>query len=140
MASGTRFRAGETSMIQAYPDRPGLRAAEKLRLHVSTNNPHRRFRVDFYRQGERLIKMGSLDVQTGHDFAPLGHNEDWGWPGYDFLIPGDWPTGAYVAALVETGEQGKPLVRADEVAADSRDARALFVVKSSTPGQNARIL
>jgi hypothetical protein len=127
-------------MIQGYPDRPGLRAGEKLRLHVSTDNPHRRFRVDFYRQGERLIKMGSLDAQTSHDFAPLGHNEDWGWPGYDFLIPGDWPTGAYVAALVETDEQGKPLVNTGEVAADSRDARALFVVKSGTPGQNARVL
>lgn len=127
-------------MIQAYPDRPGLRAGEKLRLHVSTDSPHRRFRVDFYRQGERLIKMGSLDGQTGHDFAPLSHKEDWGWPGYDFLIPGDWPTGAYVAALVETDEQGEPLVSTDEVAADSRDARVLFVVKSAEPGQNARIL
>src|SRR5207237_314887 len=59
------IRSGETSMIQAYPDRPGLRAGEKLRLHVSTDNPHRRFRVDFYRQGERLFEMGSLDAQTG---------------------------------------------------------------------------
>lgn len=127
-------------MIQGYPDRPGLRAGEKLRLHVSTDNPHRLFRVDFYRQGERLLKMGSLEGQTGHDFAPLRHYEDWGWPGYDFLIPGDWPTGAYVAALSETDEQGKPLMSANEVAADSRDARLLFVVKSSAPGRNARIL
>ncbi|HEX3560514.1 MAG TPA: N,N-dimethylformamidase beta subunit family domain-containing protein [Pyrinomonadaceae bacterium] len=127
-------------MIQAYPDRPGLRAGEKLRLHVSTDNPHRRFHVDFYRQGERLVKMGSLDGQTGHDFAPLSHNEDWGWPGYDFLIPGDWPTGAYFAALAETDEHGEPLISTDEVCADSRDARALFAVKSSAPGQNARIL
>lgn len=127
-------------MIQAYPDRPGLRAGEKLRLYVSTDNPHRRFRVDFYRQGEKLVKMGSLDTQTGHDFAPLSHNEDWGWPGYDFLIPGDWPAGVYLATLAETDEQGKPLVSADEVAADSRDGRALFVVKSNTPGRNARVL
>lgn len=84
--------------------------------------------------------MGSLDGQTGHDFARLSHHEDWGWPGYDFRIPGDWPTGAYIAALVETDGQGEPLSSTDEVAADGRDGRALFVVKSGTPGQNARIL
>jgi hypothetical protein len=31
--------------------------------------------------------MGSLDAQTGHDFAPLLHNEAWGWPGYDLSDP-----------------------------------------------------
>ena len=127
-------------MIQGYPDRPSLRAGEKLRLHVSTDNPHRRFRVEFYRQGEKLVRMGSLDGQIGHNFARLSHYEDWGWPGYDFQIPGDWSTGAYVAMLVETDEQGKQISSINEVAADGRDARALFVVKSSAPGQNARIL
>jgi hypothetical protein len=127
-------------MIQGYPGRPSLRAGEKLRLHVSTDNPHRRFRVDLYRQGETLVKMGSLDGQTGHNFARLSHHEGWGWPGYDFQIPGDWPTGAYIAVLVETDEQGKQINIVNEVTADGRDARALFVVKSSAPGHNTRIL
>ena len=122
-------------MIQGYPDRPGVRAGEKLRLHVSTDNPHRRFRVDFYRQGERLFEMGSLDAQTGHHFAPLRHYEPWGWPGYDFQIPNDWPSGAYIAHLIEADEQGS-----EQVSADARNARALFIVKSNSPGQNAHIL
>ena len=127
-------------MIQGYPDRPGVRAGEKLRLHVSTDNTDRRFRVDFYRQGEELVKMGSLDEQTGHDFARLRHYENWGWPGYDFQIPNDWPTGAYIADLVETNEQGAKISNSQEVNADGREAKVLFVVKSSSPGQEAQIL
>ena len=127
-------------MIHAYPDRPALRPGEKLRLHVSTDNSHKSFRVDFYRQGAELVKMGSLDAQTGHHFAPLRHNEAWGWPGYDFQIPDDWPSGAYIANLVETDEQGEPISDIEEVSADGRSAKALFVVKSSSPGRNARIL
>ena len=125
-------------MIQGYPDRPGLRPGEKLRLHVSTDNPQKSFRVDFYRQGVELVKMGSLDAQTGHRFAPLRHYEDWGWPGYDFQIPDDWPSGAYIANLIETDKHGEPI--SEEVSADSRTAKALFVVKSNSPGQNAHIL
>jgi len=127
-------------MIQGYPDRPGLRAGEKLRLHVSTDNPHKSFRVDFYRQGVELVKMGSLDTQTGHDFAPLRHYEGWGWPGYDFQIPNDWPSGAYIANLIETDEQGKPIGSSEEVSADGRNAKALFVVRSNSSRQNAPIL
>jgi len=127
-------------MIQGYPDRPGIRAGEKLRLHISTDNPHKRFRVDFYRQGQTLIKMGSLGAQTGHDFAQLHHYESWGWPGYDFQIPNDWPSGAYIANLIETDQQGEPIDSSEEVSADARNAKALFVVKSNSPGQSAQIL
>jgi N,N-dimethylformamidase beta subunit-like, C-terminal len=127
-------------MIQGYPDRPALRHGEKLRLHVSTDNPNKSFRVDFYRQGVGLVKMGSLDTQTGHEFAPLRHYEAWGWPGYDFQIPNDWPSGAYIANLIETDEEGEPIGSSEEVSADGRNAKALFVVKSSSPGQNAQIL
>jgi len=127
-------------MIQGYPDRPGVRAGEKLRLHVSTDNIHRCFRVDFYRQGEELVKIGSLDAQIGHDFAKLRHYEGWGWPGYDFQIPIDWPTGAYIANLVETNNRGEPINSSSEINADGRDAKLLFVVKSSSPGQEAQIL
>ena len=123
-------------MIQAYPDRSSVRAGEKLRLHVSTDNPHKSFRVDFYRQGVELVRMGSLDAQTGHHFAPLRHYESWGWPGYDFQIPGDWPSGAYIAYLIETDVQGKPINSGEAVSADGPHAKALFVVKS----HNAQIL
>ena len=127
-------------MIHAYPDRPALRPGEKLRLHVSTDNPHKSFRIDFYRQGVGLVKMGSLDTQTGHDFAPLRHYENWGWPGYDFRIPHDWSSGAYIANFVETDRQGAPINDSEEVSGDGRNGKALFVVKSSSPGQNAQIL
>src|ERR1041384_2262597 len=123
-------------MIQGYPNRASLRAGKKLRLHISTDNPHKRFRVDFYRQGVELVRMGSLDAQTGHHFAPLRHYESWGWLGYDFQIPGDWPSGAYIANLIETDVQGKPINSDEAVSADGRNAKALFVVKS----HNAQIL
>src|SRR5215467_6840281 len=110
-------------MIQGYPDRPALRPGEKLRLHVSTDNSHKNFRVDFYRQGVELVKMGSLEAQTGHDFAPLRHYEAWGWPGYDFQIPNDWPSGAYIANLIETGEQGEPIGSSENASADGRNAK-----------------
>jgi hypothetical protein len=45
-------------MIKGYPDRQGLRAGERLRLHVAADNPHGRFHVELYRQGDGLIKMG----------------------------------------------------------------------------------
>src|SRR5689334_19565360 len=127
-------------MIQGYPDRANLRAGEKLRLHISTDNPHKRFRVDFYRQGEELVKMGSLDAQTGHDFAPLRHYENWGWPGYEFQIPNDWPSGAYIANLIETDERGEPIGNSETVTTDGRDGKALFVLKNSSPEQRAQIL
>lgn len=127
-------------MIQGYPDRPALRPEETLRLHVSTDNPHKSFRVDFYRQGAELVKMGSLAMQTGHDFAPLRHYEAWGWPGYDFQIPNDWPSGAYIANFIETDEQGEPLGSSEEISVDARNGKALFVVKSSSSGQKAQIL
>ena len=127
-------------MIQGYPDRPALRPGEKLRLHISTDNSHKSFRVDFYRQGVELVKMGSFDAQTGHDFAPLRHYEGWGWPGYDFQIPDAWPSGAYIANLVETNEQGEAISSSEEVSADGRSARVLFVLKSNSPGQGSPIL
>src|SRR5215813_1661993 len=127
-------------MIQGYPDRSSLRAGEKLRLHVSTDNPHKGFRVDFYRQGVELVKMRSLHAQTGYDFASLRHYESWGWPGYDFQIPNDWPSGVYIANLIETDEQGEPINNRDVVSADGRAAKALFVVTSISPGKNAKML
>jgi hypothetical protein len=42
--------------------------------------------------------------------------------------------------LVETDQQGEPIANSEEVSADGRNAKALFVVKSSSPGQNAQIL
>lgn len=125
-------------MIQGYPDRPALYPGEKLRLHVSTDNSHKSFRIDFYRQGVELVKMGSLDAQAGYNFAPLRHYESWGWPGYDFQVPTDWPSGAYIANLVETDQEGKPI--SEDASADGRDAKALFVVKNGSPSENPQIL
>src|ERR1051325_7124398 len=123
-------------MIQAYPDRSSVRAGEKLRLNVSTDNPHKSFRVDFYRQGVELVRMGSLDAQTGHHIAPLPHYESWGWPGYAFQIPGDWPSGAYIANLIETDVQGKPINNGEAVSAHRRNPKPLCVARS----QNTQIL
>lgn len=76
---------------------------------------------------------------TGYDYPPGPADQDWGWPSYDFLIPQDWPSGAYVAVLVEIGVSGGERIP-DVTTPDGRDAKVLFVVRSARPGRDTRIL
>ena len=93
-------------MIRAYPRHPSLQAGETLVLHVSTDSP--RFRVAFFRQGAALERMAGLPDRTlpGRHLPDGPTDRDWGWPGYRFAIPADWPSGVYVAMLVEIAADG----------------------------------
>ena len=125
-------------MIRAYPDRSSVLPGRTLTLHVSTDKPL--FRVEFFRQGQTLDKKATSAWMPGQDVANKPVDQDWEWPSYDFEIGEDWPSGAYVAVLTEGDEQGNRITTPDLSTADGRDARALFVVRSSTPGSSASIL
>lgn len=145
-------------MIHGYPNRPSVLPGGSLTLHVSTDAP--RFRVDVYRQGQYLLPVACLGWRPGAAFAPGRPDQDWGWPGYAFDIPADWPSGAYVAALVEDSREAGERVGADDrvsrradadqpgpgslppplAGADARSARVLFVVRSAAPGRSTPIL
>lgn len=119
-------------MIRGYPRYPSVLPGETLMLHVSTDSP--RFRVEFYRQGIRLERMSATDgsVMKGANFADGPTDQDWGWPGYRFDIPGDWPSGVYVAAFIEIGANGRE-TKPDMSTTFGTSAKALFVVCSRDP-------
>jgi hypothetical protein len=126
-------------VIRAYPRWPSVRPGETLTLHVSTDRP--RFRVEFYRQGATLERVAGAPAGwlPGHHFPDGPPDRDWGWPGYDFRVPAGWPSGAYVALLVEQDAGGREHAP-DRSTADGADARALFVVRSPRPGRDTSIL
>ncbi len=127
-------------MIQGYPDRPSVLPGGTLTFHVSTDAP--RFRVDFYRQGQTLVFMGNLGGgwMVGQNVPQGRPNQDWRWPDYAFPIPGDWPSGAYIAMFIEGDANGNQISSPDTSKADGQDAKALFVVKSTAPGTSVSIL
>jgi hypothetical protein len=126
-------------VIQGYPRQPSVRPGETLTLHVSTDYPH--FRVEVYRQGTHLEPVGRLGPEClpGHAVPPGPPDRDWGWPGYAFIIPANWPSGVYIAMLI--GIDGAGRAHAPDVTtADGVDAKALFVVRSPVPGEASSIL
>ena len=125
-------------MIKAYPETPSVRPGDTLVLHVSTNQPL--FRVNFYRQGQNLDLMDSSDWMTGYSFLDGPPDQDWGWLGYEFPIPEDWPSGAYIAMFFEGDEHGFETSSPDVSTPDGSEAKALFVVLSPAPGETACIL
>jgi hypothetical protein len=126
-------------MIQGYPRDPSVRPGGQLTLHVSTDQP--KFRVEFYRQGQQLTRMdGVASIPLpGFNYPPGPTDRDWGWPAYDFDIPAHWPSGAYIAMLVEIDAEGNEIAP-DRGTTDGTSAKALFVVRSATPGAETPIL
>ncbi len=129
-------------MIQAYPGQASIFPGDTLTLHVSTDQPQ--FRVEFYRQGKLLEFKDHADSKTwkpGRLVPKKAANDKWDWPGYEFSIPRDWPSGVYVAMLFESDPSGKQISAPENLnSTDGRDAKALFVIKSAAPGRTSRIL
>ena len=119
-------------MIRGYPRFPSLFPGETLVLHVSTTSP--RFRVAFFRQGTRLEPIRpSGDATFEGVVLPDGPpDRDWGWPAYEFAIPTDWPSGVYVAMLIEIAADGSEIVP-DYDTTFATSAKALFVVRHRGP-------
>jgi hypothetical protein len=131
-------------MIFGYPDHPTVSAGSQLTLRVSTDAPE--FRVDFCRWGDGVTFQGRSPWYVGTNVPAHLPHQDWGqpgtglhgedlpgWPAYPFVIPPDWPSGAYIAALVEGDGRGHSMAGPDGRALDARHARALFVVRNSGP-------
>jgi hypothetical protein len=59
-------------------------------------------------------------------------DRDWGWPGYRWTIPADWPSGVYVAMLVEIAADGSETAP-DRTTTYAPSAKALFVVRHRGP-------
>ena len=115
-------------MIRGYPRFPSLYPGETLVLHVATDSP--RFRVEFFRQGATLDRMGGLPARTlpGRQLPEGPPDRDWGWPGYRWTIPADWPSGVYVAMLVEIAADGSEIAP-DMTTTYAPSAKALFVLR-----------
>ena len=119
-------------MIRGYPRFPSLFPGETLVLHVSTGS--RAFRIEFFRQGARLERMAGIEsrVCEGYDMPEGPTDLDWGWPGYAFAIPANWPSGVYIAMLIEIGDDGREIMP-DPSTSFAADAKALFVVRNRAP-------
>jgi hypothetical protein len=132
-------------MIQAYPEIPTILSPGTLTLRVSTDAPS--FHCAFYRQGASLEYVGDLGVVSyeGSFAPPHSPAEDWGtegqdpngnpvapWTAYAMPIPPDWPSGVYIAILTQLDANGSPITVPDVSTADGRDAKALFVIRTTT--------
>ncbi len=138
-------------MIEGFPRHPSVLAGGELDLHVSTDAPA--FRVELYRWGLELVHRASSGwLDGGHAPHHLPH-QDWGrdnidlggealpaWPAYAFRIPAQWPSGVYVAVLIERGGRGERPAARPRPEPDARHARTLFVVRSAAPGTRSRVL
>ncbi|MBI2755865.1 MAG: hypothetical protein HYX52_04050 [Chloroflexi bacterium] len=128
-------------MIQGYPRVPSVVAGGRLRLHVSTTAP--RYRVEFYRQGERLVHLGTSDWRRGQWALAGQPDRDWVWPTEEFDVPANWPAGVFLAHLVE-GDDDTVTAGAEAgpqpPTFDARDARVLFLVRNRPPGSTSRVL
>lgn len=112
-------------MIRGYPERPSVSPGQQLTLCVSTDAP--RFKVAFHRWGaDGFVSMSETGWLAGAPVPDGLPQADWQWPPYAFDIPRHWPSGVYVAHLIES-EQPQPL------AVWMDQAAALFIVRG--PGK-----
>jgi hypothetical protein len=138
-------------MIDGFARYPSVRPGGQLELCVSTDAPA--FRADVHRWDAGLTRHATSGWLEGRDIPHHLPFHDWSrdnvglageplpaWPTYTLEVGCDWPSGVYVAVLVEAGDRG--VRRAPDAAPrpDARHGRALFVVRSATPGAATSIL
>ena len=120
-------------MIRGYPNPASVLQGEVLRLHIASDTPLH-FQIWFYQQGQTLVLKARTEAMVAHA-QPLGApDRDWNWPIYEYPIPSDWESGAYIARFVPLEQED---VR-DPAVLDHPEAAALFVVKNRVA--NAKIL
>jgi hypothetical protein len=113
-------------MIAGYAAKASVWPGETLVLHVSAGAA--RFRVAVYRWAGRLAPMQTSDWIAGEAAPQRSPDSDWHWPAYRFRVPGDWPSGVYIAHLEEADAAPLHLALCD--------AAVLFVVR----GRGRRML
>ena len=98
--------------------------------------------MEVYRQGARARAHGPARARSacpGTPSRPGPPDRDWGWPAYALPIPAGWPSGVYIAMLVEIDAAGRAHAP-DVTTPDGTEAKALFVVRSPAPGEATSIL
>src|SRR5215831_3376637 len=112
-------------MIRGYPHQPSVLQGETLRLHIASDDAPFWFRIRFFRQGEHLAFKAQTEPMLA-DARPLGAPDcDWNWPLYEYSIPREWKSGAYIARFVPLDEDAS-----DVAESGHPEAAALFVVKA----------
>jgi len=138
-------------VIDGYPQHPSVVAGATLELRVSTDAPA--FRVEFHRWGPQGRPVGGSGWLEGRDAPHHPPYEDWSrdgtaldgsgleaWPAYRFPVGADWPSGVYVAVLVEGDGTHVPEHQPAAPSLDARHGRVLFVVRPAAPGRETSIL
>jgi hypothetical protein len=127
-------------MILGYAGDFSVLPGQTIDFHFSADADGTRARIHFYRYGLQggvggWIHVGQSSVLTIDHFPRGSYGEGWGWPTYTWTVPANWHTGVYIAFPLPSRAIG---ARVDPET--GRMEQVLFVVKSATPGLNARIL
>lgn len=112
-------------MIQGYAARASVWPGGQLVLHVSTEEG--RFRVAFYRWAGWLEHAFTSSWMAGEAAPERAAGDDWQWPSYPISLPGNLPSGVYIAHLEEPGAIAPHLAMTN--------AAVLFVVRGNATGK-----
>src|SRR5215831_6236704 len=114
-------------MLRAYCGRSSVPAGGLLTLHVADTDRQTDFRAWFFRLGTAWGFRGASPVWQVRVMAEGCSTAGWGWPAYDFEVPKEWPSGAYLVVLTDA-RSGPP--KPDD--AVHYYSRSLFAVKNSS--------
>lgn len=113
-------------VVEGYAPATSVVQGGSIDFHVTCEESS--FHIEFYRQGESEIYVGSSPQLPGvlHPTNPEPYGEGCGWPvSYTLDVPPEWPSGLYFAKFVaESGAY----------------SWTPFVVRAANPGSTSRIL
>ncbi len=116
-------------MIRAFPREPTVDAGGSLVLHVSTDAPRYRLRIERWSDGgEIVLEAGPF----GGEHAPPGTVDvPWDWPSIAVTLPPDLAPGAYIVRFAAEGGAGGRGAPRDHTP-DARWGTTLFVVRGAS--------
>ncbi|MEO7040553.1 MAG: N,N-dimethylformamidase beta subunit family domain-containing protein [Candidatus Elarobacter sp.] len=114
-------------MIRAYPQEPTVDAGGRLVLHVATDAPAFRVRIERWSdRAQTVLEAGPFD---GREAPPGAPELPWDWPSIELDLPRDAAPGAYIARFLPAGgTAGRGAPRDDTP--DARWGTAMFVVRA----------
>src|SRR5262245_5692211 len=112
-------------MLRAYCGRSSVTAGSALTLHIAATDQETDFRAWFFRLGAVWEFRGASPVWRATVMPEGRSTTAWKWPAYDFDVPSNWPSGAYIAVLADA-RSGPP--EPDDAA--HYHSKALLVVRS----------
>ncbi len=120
-------------MLRAFPREPTVAAGGVLVLHVATDAP--RYRVRLERWSDRCEVVLEAGPLAGADAPPGAPDAAWDWPVLELPLPRGLAPGAYVARFLTEGGGGRGGPR--DGSPDARWGTALFAVRAPSA---ARVL